>query len=263
MTAIRNLILSDLMIMKGGKKNNMISLYITMLIFMLAGGFCISPLGGLVTPLMFSVIPMMIVQNEMKYHCEKLSALLPVRRRDVVNARFLLSLGIYLLASAAVYPVMLLSLKLRFYETITEEKDILFNLVEKLGSFTELGLFNLIFCITFSFGLVIMTKTLKQLFEDNSSAAALFGLQQTPGVKRRNKELIRVVVSILLVLLAFLCITGIIPIGTTAALIIKLLIQLAKTANGVLLSVMLLFWAICKMLLVYISTVVNYEKKEL
>ena len=93
---ILDLIRTDFITMSGGKNNIKTAIILGALLF--GGlGFLFSPLMGLYVPLGFSgfFVPMMF-QNEMKYHSEKMFAILPVARKDLVRSRFLMSIVLYL-----------------------------------------------------------------------------------------------------------------------------------------------------------------------
>ena len=93
---IRDIIRTDLITMRGGKNNSRTMLIFVMLLFG-ALGFMFSTLIGLYVPIMVAgfFVPMLF-QNEMKYHCEKMYALLPVPRKALVQSRFLLTVGLFL-----------------------------------------------------------------------------------------------------------------------------------------------------------------------
>ena len=91
---ILDLIHTDFITMSSGKNNMKIPVIIIVLLFGTLG-FLFSPLLGLYMPLGFSgfFVPMLF-QNEIKYHSEKMFALLPIHRKDLVRSRFIMSIVI-------------------------------------------------------------------------------------------------------------------------------------------------------------------------
>ena len=154
LTVIRNIIKSDFTNIKSGK-NSMTSLGIIMAVFFLGTGFLISPIGGFYCPCLLGVffVPALFY-NELKYHSEKLPCLLPIRRRDLVNARFLLTVSLYFITCLVVYVLMIISMKIKLFSIILgeEDVDILQMLSEMLG-FSPILLFNMVYSIAFAFGL--------------------------------------------------------------------------------------------------------------
>lgn len=263
---ILNLIHADFVIMNGGK-NNMKSIAILIFLFCGGVGFLLSPLMGLYVPLLIGgfFVPMLF-QNEIKYHSGKMYALLPIKRKDLVKSRFLMSIGLYVSICLIFYLLMLLSLKLELWYLLmgedTENIDVIGLLVQRSGGrFTKVGLFNLLYFSVFSFGLITMSGSLRKYFKDNKS----FSLELT--IKKGNKDtkkqdFIGVLIAIP-IMIWVLIVCGILPIGATISLIMQILSQLAGAVNGFLLSIVLITIAVFSVIYKYICTVLEYDEKEL
>ncbi|MDE5991646.1 MAG: ABC-2 transporter permease, partial [Oscillospiraceae bacterium] len=161
----------DLITMNGGK-NSMKTIAVLIVVCCGFTGFCISPIAGVECPFLMGVffVPMLF-RNELKYHSGKLWGLLPVSRRDIVNARFLLVLGLYTISSLLFYLLMLISLAFKpyylFFGEDAENMDIIALLAERSGgALTALGVFNLIYFAGFAIGMILATGTLRNYFED-------------------------------------------------------------------------------------------------
>lgn len=266
MRRILDLIKADIITMNGGKNSMKTSLIMLFIIF--GGlGFVFAPLVGICCPLLVSgMLVTVLFQNEMKYHSEKLHSILPIRRQDLVNARFLLMLGIYIALYFVSYLLMLISLKLKLVYLImggdAGNVDILAIIVKQSnGAFTELGIFNLLYFISFSYGLFIMTSQLRKYFKNNEVFDMSVSLGK--GGKADKTELIVGALIVLLLILLILTVTGILPLMSIIMPIAQLFIQLAMSANGYLLGVMMIIMSLFSAVYKYICTLLEYEDKEI
>ncbi|MDE7098910.1 MAG: ABC-2 transporter permease, partial [Ruminococcus sp.] len=160
MKKLFDLIKADFITMNGGK-NNMRTIFIFLFIFCGVFGLFISPLFGIYCPiLMGGLFVPTIFKNERKYHSEKLHCLLPVKKQDVVKARFMMILGLYIIMSFLFYLIMLIALIFKTYylfwgAMMAENMEILSLLAERSGgTFTVFGLFNLIYIVAFAIGMM-------------------------------------------------------------------------------------------------------------
>ncbi len=260
-----DLMRTDFITMRGGKNNLKITIIIMLLLFS-ALGFLFSPLMGLYMPLGFSgfFVPMLF-QNEMKYHSEKMFALLPIHRKDLVRSRFLMSIVLYLAFAIGFYLLMLISLKLKPYYMMygedAEHLDIIKLLAQKTnGSMSELGIFNLLYFGAFSFGSTFISGNLRRYFKDSEA----FNASLTGGFKKATKQDYRyTVIAFVLILIVILGVTDVLPVRKAIAPVLQLLIQLAEVANGFLLGAVLITMAIFHTIYQYICTILEYDQKEL
>ncbi len=228
-------------------------------------GFVFSPLFGLFVPLMLGAffVPMMF-QNEQKYHSEKMFAVLPVGRSDLVKSRYILSIGLYVIVCIIFYLLMLLSLKLKPYYFMfgedAEHVDVIHLLAQNSGGMmTDLGVFSLIYSVAFSFGLIVMSGSLRSYFKDSERfSAKLSGKLK----KADKKEYVYALIVFGVIIIWALIVSGILPLGA-AAVIIQLLIQLAQAANGFLLGAVFVTIAVFSAIYKYICTLLEYDEKEL
>lgn len=263
---ILDLIRTDLITMNGGR-NSMRGLAVLMFLFCGGTGFLISPIAGLYVPfLMGGFFVPMLFNNEIKYHSEKMHALLPVSRRDLVRSRFLLSVGLYVIVCVIFYLLMLLSLKLKLWYLYMGEDAEHIDLIKLLaqrsgGGFTEIGLFNLLYFAVLSFGLMIMSSSLRRYFRDNRSFEASLTVGKTRKAPQKvNLTFLPILVPVILLVLIS---SGVLPIGAAGAVLIQLTVQLAGAADGFLLSAVLITIAVFSAIYKYICTVLEYDEKEL
>lgn len=265
MKKIFDLMRIDLITMNGGK-NNMKTMFIIMFIFFGGFGFAFSPIFGTFGAFLISAffVPLMF-NNEIKYHSEKLHTILPINRRDLVNSRFILTIGLYTIVFLLFYFLMLLSLHIKPYYAImgedAEHLDIIAIMAEKSGgAFTEFGYFNLLYASVYAFGLIVCTGSLRKYFKNSES----IGDASTISIKKADKKEITFGIFILAIIaFVVLSITGIIPTGTALMPILMVIMQLAQAANGLLIGGMAISIAAMWTIYHYICTTLEYDDKEL
>lgn len=265
MRKIIDLIRIDFITMNGGK-NNMRTIFVLMFIFCGIVGFMTSPLIGLECPLLMGCLFVpTIFQNERKYQGDKLHSLLPISRHDLVNARFMFTTALYTGLFLIFYLIMLLALIIKPYtifmgDDINIEEipiDIIALLVRRSdGRFTELGLFNMMYFSAFSFGLIIMSGSLRKHFKD--SKIIDFSIK-----KAAKKDYLYFMLAFAVILFWILVVSGVLKIGTAIAVFLQLLVQLAGAGNGFLLGMVFVTIAVLSALYNYICTVLEYDEKEL
>lgn len=266
MKRILDLIRTDVITMRGGKKSTVLTF--SFMIFYVICGFFV-PLAGFIVPLLWSFSAVQFIfRNEMKYRSDKMYAILPVARRDVVTARFIFVIGTQLAVSVIIYILMLISFKadllVRLGVQDAEKMNIVKLAVKKSGGlFTELGFFNLIFFAISSFGLMMSGKNLRDYFGNNEKLSAAVRGETGNITKASKREVFAGLLIFAAVILFGLVMTGIIPLGTAFTVVGQLIAALAMAANGVMLSAVLIVTAVMSIGYSYISTVLEFNDKEL
>lgn len=264
MKRILNLIRNDIITMNGGK-NSMKTVFVILFLFCAVTGFFVSPIMGLYCPLLMGgFFSQMIFSNEVKYHSEKLQGVLPIARKELVISRYILVTGAYLIAFLLFYLMMFISLKVKpyyiFWGEDAENIDIIAMVAKMSGnSFTELGLFNLLYFGVFAFGLMMCTSSLRKHFKDAKSMSS----ELTMVKKASKQELIFGILILAIVILWFLIVTDILPLGTAFSVVLQLFLQLAQSADGFLLASVLVAWGVTSAIYTFICTLLEYEEKEL
>lgn len=255
------------LITMNGEKNSTKTLAVTMIVFCGGMGFFISPIAGVFCPLLMGAFFVsMLFQNELKYHSDKLWGLLPIGRRELVNARFLLILGLYTGSSLLFYLLMLISLAFKSYYLFwgedAEKFDIIALFAERSGgALTALGVFNLIYLAGFAVGMMAAAGILRNYFKDPERFEMLLTLGKVQKTRKINYVIALFVFAVILLLV--LIVGGVLPIGSAAAVIIQLFSQLAGAANGFLLGAVLVTIAVFSAVYKYVCTVLEYDEKEL
>ena len=193
----------------------------------------------------FFFVPMLF-GNEMKYHSEKMNAVLPVSRKDVVNSRFLLTMTFYAGISLLFYVLMILAV-------INQQRQ---------GVILFLSSFNAPYAAAFAIGAVIISDKLRKLFSDSRKTSIT---AKTGGIRKAGmKEYIRaLVISGVLIFIFLLVFADLLPAVPALGFVIGLLMILEKTADGILLLAAALTIAGLTVAYRYICTVCEYEDKEL
>lgn len=267
-TRLKNLIRADLITMNGSS-SNLNKILVVLMLLTLVIGFLLTPVFAAALPTMTGTFFVgMLVQNEVKYHGEKLYCVLPVSRRELVRSRFLLSVGGYLAGALILYVLMLLAIRLKTYYLLDPESAPEIDLLRLFaarsgGSMTEYGAFNLCFFTSFALGLKLLGMSLHRYFRDNSAFSALGGMDGLQLRRPKKKELLHYLLIFGLLLLFVLFVTDMLPIGTAGSMFFLLLMQLAMAADGVLFCAVLVALASFSVIYKYIRTQLEYEEKEL
>lgn len=256
---MREIIRVDLITMKGGKNSTLLPVVLFTLIIT-GAGFCITPVAGLYIPLMLGgfFVPMLF-NNEMKYHSEPLWSLLPMERKDLVNARFLLCMGLFITADFVFYLLMLMSLSLSLWKNMDMKMDIIEMMAERMG-LSRLGFFNLCYFGASSFGFLCMTSSLRKYFRD----PAKFNIILQNHLQKSGKKEIAALCIIFAVFGFWLLITtGMLPLGEMAVIFVQLVSQLSHAANGFLLGAVFMTIAAFHAAYEYTCTLIEYDQREL
>lgn len=261
MQKILDLIRVDIITMNGGK-NNTRSMLIMLLVIFGVLGFVFSSLVGVYCPLLVGgFFAPMIFSSERKFHSEKLWGLLPIRRRDLVNARFLLSVTVYTALFVVFYLLMLLSQTIKLNDIIFENGSAELDLIAILarqtgGAITELGLFNLFYFAAFAFGLMFLAGSLRSHFKDSK-------LSDGTLKKASRKEYVYLALIAAVGLIWALIISDVIKLGPLLLVSAQLFLQLATAANGFLLAAAMVAIGVFSAIYKYVCTVLEYDDKEL
>ena len=245
----------DLMIMNG-EKNNLRSLMIFVFVFSIAGEIFISPLFGLTGILLIGgmSVPMVFVSHS-KYHSEKMFGLLPIERKDLVTARFIMFAALYLAVSAVMYVFMEVSLAVNIYPPDLEK------LVAGIGM--DFGsICRALFSVCFAIGTVAAVTSIKGYFTDPTAFEALTGVGMT-AKKMKPKQLIAFAVIIIAFIAFMLFTSGAVPVTAGLAVVLQLFIQLFTVADGILFSVVMTALAAFSAIYNYVCTILVYEDKDI
>lgn len=264
---ILSLIRADIITMNGGKGNSLKFMMILLTVICGVIGFTLSALIGLYVPLLLgSLFVPMLFRNELKYHSERMYSVVPVSRKELVQARFLMCFGIYGGLSLLFWLLMLVAIRLKLWDAIAgKELDILKLLADRAGdSVSEYGLFNMLYAAAVAIGMSVMAGALRKYFKDSEAFAEQMGVNSKFSLRKADKKDLLVFGLILAAFILYsLIMSGMLPVGTAGAVIIQILMQLAFAANGLLLGAVFITVAVFQMIYRYICTQLEYDEREL
>lgn len=250
----------DLMTMNGGK-NSTRTLLIFVFIGSIAGELFLSPMFGFIGLLMVGAMTVPIAfTSHMKYHSEKMFGLLPISRKELVQARFIMFVALYLAMALVMYVFMELSLALKIYAELTVD-------IEKVLASMGLGiaynsLCRLAFFIFFAFGMIAVGSGLKGYFTDPDAYAALMGAG-TKMKKMKTRDVMIFLAFFAALILFFLFASGTIPLSAGLAVVVQLFAQLFTVADGVLFGTVMIALSGFSAMYSYVCTVIEYEDKDI
>ncbi|MBR4223995.1 MAG: ABC-2 transporter permease [Oscillospiraceae bacterium] len=264
---IKKLIQTDIITMNGTKGAAKWTMILGVGLFTVLGMFG-SPLAGVEAPVLIAfVLPSLLFHNAAKYNSERMHCVLPVSRRELVQARFIMTVGAYLIMGIGFYLLMLLSLKLELYkyvdllcmgpiDTVEVTKKLMG--VEK----TDMGYYNSMYFAFFAVGIYLIGFELRRLFADPES---VLGTIRLDNKKKRNiwRDFAPVIVLLVCIALWVLYIRGCLPIDSFIAVASQLLMQLSNAADGAVEGLVLIAVASLSCIYKYVCTVIEYDRKEL
>ena len=250
----------DLMTMNG-EKNSMLTLFILVFVGSIAGELFLSPMFGFIGMIMVGGMTVPIVfTSHLKYGSEKIFGLLPVLRKDLVKARFIMFVTLYLAMALVMYVFMEVSLALKISAEITGDFE---QLLADSGINIGYGsLCRLLFFVFFAFGMLAVVSSLKGYFSDPEAYEALAGVGMKV-IKTKPKQLVAPILIIAASLVFFMFAFGVIPFSAGFAVILQLLIQLFTAAYGILFSLVMITLAAFTAIYHYFCTVLEYEDKDI
>ena len=252
MKSYLDLIRTDLIMMSGGK-SSMLSLAVMTLIFGIAVGIFLDPLGVLICMFMVSAMaPTIVFQLQSKNNCERLYAVLPIERKHIVTARFIFMAAVYLALCVIMYAVV----KISFALNIFENSGYYENLVSSLGMNYE-TLVMILFFVVFAVGAAVVGITLKSWFLDSEQNIISGARKLNP---KRTIIFLFVFAALIFVILVL---SGEIPLSAAALVILQLMIQLISAADGVLFSAFMITLGVFSGVYNYICTVLAYDDRDL
>ncbi len=260
MENIKRIIRSDLVTLNSGS-NKMKWAYIALLVFLQLFGLTISPLLSGYSSIFVAMMSVtMLFGKEVKNHGEKMYCLLPVKRSDIVKARFITVMSLNIITTVIAFFSMLLSLKLELYLKLVGE-DIISLMMKRTPdmNISRFRICLIAFLLFSGAALITAASMLRTYFKNPNLLGADFGKSE----KMSKRDAVGVTVIIVILLLIFANISGVIPLGAALVIVVQLLSQLASAGGGVLLAAVLLVITLLEIAFQFICTLIEYGDKEL
>lgn len=251
MKIIIDLMRVDLIALRG-KKGGTFRTMVILLVMCALSGILFMPIFWAVYVLAAAalIVPM-IINQEIRSEYEKTFCILPVDRKSVVFARFLLTMSLFSGISIVLYAFMKISLAAGLSQQTIDE---LFEIMGISASISEFH--NVIFSVAFMIGIMVMAGKLRNYFKNGA-------------VSRKNSLLRNVLKGIHIYIVFMIAATLIIYassvpfIQTAFSLIFTILSALSQPADGALLCLTLMIAGYGMAVYQAVCAVLEYDEREL
>ncbi len=254
-----NIMRADHVMLSGGKKTIKI-LYFLLFIISIVFELILSPLAGFYFSMCSGMgLVSLLYGNEVRFHGEKLNAILPISRKELVTARFIRVFGLNSIACLANYLVLLLSMKLKLYETLLGMD--LMNIMDSSiisNSTSSFGVVNILYWTGTAFSIICCSGAFSSFFRNSKSVST-----ELTASKNQKKGIIRVLVLLAVIFVVWLAIIKEwIPVSCLQFLL-QIISMLINAADGWLWCAVALMYAGIRAAYCYARTILEYEDKEL
>lgn len=251
MKTIIDLMRVDIIALRGKKGGTFRTMVILLIICALSGILFMPIFWAVYVFAAAALIVPMIINQEIKSEYEKTFCILPVDRKSVVFARFLLTMSLFSGISIVLYAFMKISLVAGLSRQTIDE---LFEIMGISASISEFH--NVIFSVAFMIGIMVMAGKLRNYFKNGA-------------VSRKNSLLRNVLKGILIYIVFMIAATLIIYassvpfIQTAFSLIFTILSALSQPADGALLCLTLMIAGYGMAVYQAVCAVLEYDEREL
>lgn len=251
MKTIIDLMRVDIIALRGKKGGTFRTMVILLVMCALSGILFMPIFWAVYVFAAAALIVPMIINQEIKSEYEKTFCILPVDRKSVVFARFLLTMSLFSGISIVLYAFMKISLAAGLSQQTIDE---LFEIMGISASISEFH--NVIFSVAFMIGIMVMAGKLRNYFKNGA-------------VSRKNSLLRNVLKGILIYIVFMIAATLIIYassvpfIQTAFSLIFTILSALSQPADGALLCLTLMIAGYGMAVYQAVCAVLEYDEREL
>lgn len=264
MKTILDIMRADL-ITANGSKHSFTRFLILSAVVAVAAGILFSPFAQFVILLIIAAMTVSsLYQAAEKTNAEKMFSVLPVKREQIVLARFLLSAGIFAAICLLCAVCMPLTVKLQIYVSVLDmDIDEMLVLLGNVTGFrkSELGLYLIVLCAAFWLGMVILPRSMRRYLRNTGK------VDDGKKMFRTAKKVFTVIGIYLAVELILGAMIGLSMqsaiFGTLMMLLMRMIGALAQTGGGVSLCSILLTMGICTAMYQYVCAVIEHDEKEL
>lgn len=264
MKTILDIMRADL-ITANGKNHSFTRFLILSAVIAVITGILLSPFAQFLILLIIAAMTVSsLYRAAEKTNAENLFSVLPVRREQIVLARFLLAAGTFAAICLLCAAFMPLAVKLQLYVSIWDldiaEMLILFGNVTGVRK-SELGLYLIVLCAAFWLGMVILPRSMRRYLRNAGK------VDDGKKMFRTAKKVFTVIGIYIAVELILAAVIGLgmqsAIFGTLLMLFMKLIGSLAEAGGGVTLCILLLAMGAGAAVYQYVCAVIEYDEKEL
>lgn len=248
-----------------GKKNSFTRFLILSAVISAVSGILLSPMVHIIVLLVFAGMTVSaLYQAAEKSNAEKMFTVLPVRRVQIVQARFLMTAGIFtamcLLCAVTVPIAVATKLYVSIWDIdIAEVLRLVGNVTGK--NVSETSFFLITLCTVFWIGMLILPRSMRKYL-------------RTSGKIEDGKKMFRTAKKVLIGIAIFygigIVITGITQLsrlsamfGTIMMLVMELISALSQAGGGVLVCLLLITMGIGAAVYQYVCASIEFDEKEL
>lgn len=268
MNGIASVIRADLLSVgagKDGKSHGIMGMFkvngkyfitIFLFLFWTAIEFLFMPMLGVMLDVLFpTLFAMTLFSTENKNHSTRMYSVVPISRKQLVTARFLLVSGLTAVVCIVEHIIMVLAVKLELYAVIMNNAS---EFAEKMQIFNDFNFLNPFSCNGFMLGIVMGAGSLRAQFRDSSPMDIFSNKKVNKGEMIMGIAVIAIIVGV-----GGLAVTGVINFEAILAFIAVLFQKLLQPLNGMLFGSIMLIWGIISLIYSYICTLLEYGDKEL
>lgn len=265
MEKLKHIIAIDRINISAGK-NRLFLFLMVMLFFLVFAGFAYSPAAVFIDGILVApMLPELVFQNEMKNHSEKLWGILPVSRKELVNARFFYMIAAYICIYFVLFVLMRISLALQLYDRWQDESEIMELIAQHTGGAVSVKQIFYICAITgFAFGLITVSSSLRAFFKRDKLALSMRSddfFKSTKNMKTADK-IVPIIIVIVVILFMFFML-GVIPLNAAASVLTQLILQLIISAHGIPFCAVILIFSLLQIWYLYTCAALEYDDIEL
>lgn len=247
-------------------KNRLVLFLLVLLFFLVFAGFAYSPAAVFIDGILIApMLPELVFQNEMKYHSEKLWGILPVSRKELVNARFFYMIIAYVCIYFVLFSLMRISLALQLYDRWQDEPEIMEMIAQHTGGAVTVKQIFYICAITgFAVGLMTIGSSLRTLFKRDKLAMSMRSddlFKSAKSMKPADK--IAPAIIVIVVFLFMFIMLGVVPLNAATSVLAQLILQLIISAHGIPFCASILTFAALRIWYLYTCTALEYDDLEL
>ena len=265
MEKLKHIIAIDRINISSGK-NKIFLFIIVMLFFLVFAGFAYSPAAVFIEGILVApMIPELVFQNEMKNHSEKLWGILPVSRKELVNARFFYMIIAYFCIYIVLFVLMRISLALQLYDRWQNEPEIMEMIAQRTdGAISVKQIFYICAITGFAVGLTTVSSQLRAFFKHDKLALSLRSdefFKSTKSMKLTDKIIPSIIVIVVFLFMFFML--GVIPLNAATSIFAQLIIQLIISAHGIPFCAVILTFSLLRLWYFYTCATLEYDDLEL
>lgn len=248
-----------------GKKHSFTRFLILSAVISVISGLLLSPVMQFLILLIFAAATVSsLYQAAEQSGGERMYSVLPVKRAQIVLARFLMTAGLFAAMCLLCAVLIPITVRLQLYVSVwgIDIGEMLMLVGNVTGNhISESNLYLIVLCAVFWLGMLILPRNMRRYLRNAGK------IDDGKKLFRTAKKVFTVIGIILVVEFALAAVIGLgmqsAIFGTLLMMCMKLIDALAKAGGGVMLCLILLAMGIGEAVYQYVCAVIEYDEKEL